>query len=71
MILINKIKAWWRGETCPTCNSWKIKRGPGFTLMTCVSCNKQYALVDVFDNPCTPQMEGKLTLYEEWVIENE
>ena len=68
MNILTKLKHKWRGEQCPKCKSYRIVKGNGWANLMCLKCDHTYELRGLNDEPVAPQVEGKNTIYEDYLI---
>ena len=65
--MINLIKAWYRGELCPHCRSWKQTQY-SYAKMYCLTCKQEWEMRNAITGEGTnPASEGKKTVYEEYL----
>jgi hypothetical protein len=62
-----RFRAYLRGEICPSCKSWKIKKGSGYGGLKCIECYYEFINIDTDNQPSAPQNYGQNTIYEEYI----
>jgi uncharacterized protein (DUF983 family) len=62
-----RFRAYLRGEICPRCKSWEVKKGHGMSGIICDNCDYEYEIRDMDMQPAAPQAYGDNTVYEDYL----